>query len=76
MLGNVNAPTAITSAAVMYCLRCLIDLDIPLNSGCMRPIEIRIPQYTLLNPDSSLAVCAGNVTTSMRITDVVLKAFK
>ena len=54
VLGNVNAPTAITSAAVMYCLRCLIDLDIPLNSGCMRPIEVRIPKSTLLNPDNSL----------------------
>jgi 5-oxoprolinase (ATP-hydrolysing) len=75
VLGNWNAPTAISSAAVMYCLRCLVDMEIPLNSGCMRPIKIKIPKASLLNPDEGLAVCAGNVLTSQRVTDVILMAF-
>eukprot|EP00391_Amoebophrya_sp_Ameob2_P007371 CAMPEP_0178985760 /NCGR_PEP_ID=MMETSP0795-20121207/2327_1 /TAXON_ID=88552 /ORGANISM="Amoebophrya sp., Strain Ameob2" /LENGTH=1456 /DNA_ID=CAMNT_0020676745 /DNA_START=291 /DNA_END=4657 /DNA_ORIENTATION=+ len=73
--ANINAPKAITSAAVMYCLRCLVDMDIPLNSGCLAPIAIQLPERSLLNPEPGLAVCAGNVTTSMRVTDVILKAF-
>ncbi|CAD7975274.1 unnamed protein product [Amoebophrya sp. A25] len=73
--SNINAPKAITSAAIMYCLRCLVRMDIPLNSGCLLPVEIKLPEKSLLNPTPGLAVCAGNVTTSMRVTDVILKAF-
>ncbi|CAD7936107.1 unnamed protein product [Amoebophrya sp. A120] len=73
--SNINAPSAITSAAIMYCLRSLVKQDIPLNSGCLLPVKILLPEKSLLNPSNNLAVCAGNVTTSMRIVDVILKAF-
>ena len=59
----------------MYCLRCMVELEIPLNSGCVRPISIKIPKDSILNPTQGLAVCAGNVLTSQRITDVILRAF-
>ena len=72
--GNINAPTAVTSAAVLYTLRCLIDEDIPLNSGCLEPVTIIIPEGSLLNPSSEAAVAVGNVETSQRIVDVLLGA--
>ena len=71
---NFNAPPAITRAAVLYVLRCLVDDDIPLNAGCLRPIEIAIPSGSLLNPRSPSAVVAGNVETSQCIVDTVLAA--
>ena len=75
--GNLNAPPAVTASAIIYCLRCLLPTsDIPLNQGCLAPIEIRIPKNTVLNPSSEAAVVGGNVTTSQRVTDVVLKAFR
>jgi len=75
--GNLNAPPAVTMSAIIYCLRCLIpDHDIPLNQGCLAPIEIRIPEGSLLNPSSGAAVVGGNVLTSQRVTDVILRAFK
>ena len=75
--GNLNAPPAVTASAIIYCLRCLLPTtDIPLNQGCLAPIEIRIPKNTILNPSSEAAVVGGNVTTSQRVTDVVLRAFK
>lgn len=74
--NNSNAPVAITYSAIIYCLRCLVDDDIPLNQGCLRPIDVRIPPSTLLNPDSGCAVVAGNVCTSQLITEVVLRAFR
>eukprot|EP00929_Paragymnodinium_shiwhaense_P061341 TRINITY_DN30628_c0_g1_i1.p1 TRINITY_DN30628_c0_g1~~TRINITY_DN30628_c0_g1_i1.p1 ORF type:complete len:1327 (-),score=229.11 TRINITY_DN30628_c0_g1_i1:244-4224(-) len=76
VLGNWNAPTAITSAALIYCLRLLVGKEIPLNSGCMEPVSIKIPTGSVLSPSVDAAVCAGNVLTSMRVTDVILKAFK
>jgi len=76
MLGNCNAPRSITSSAVIYCLRCLVDSDIPLNQGCLNPIKIILPENTLLNPSARAAVVGGNVLTSQRVTDVVLLAFK
>lgn len=75
--GNLNAPPAVTSSAIIYCLRCLLpDTDIPLNQGCLAPISIRIPQGCILNPSIDAAVVGGNVLTSQRVTDVVLKAFQ
>ena len=75
--GNLNAPPAVTASAIIYCLRCLLpDIDIPLNQGCLNPIEIRIPPQCILNPSAGAAVVGGNVLTSQRVTDVVLKAFK
>ena len=75
--GNLNAPPAVTASAIIYCLRCLIaDIDIPLNQGCLAPVEIKIPEGCFLNPSSNAAVVGGNVLTSQRVTDVVLRAFE
>ena len=74
--GNTNAPVAITYSAIIYCLRSLIKSDIPLNQGCLAPIKVIIPPSSLLSPSSTAAVVGGNVLTSQRITDVVLKTFQ
>jgi 5-oxoprolinase (ATP-hydrolysing) len=74
--GNVNAPQAITFSAIIYCLRCLISEDIPLNQGCLKPIHVKIPPKSLLSPSPGAAVVGGNVLTSQRITDVIFKAFE
>ncbi|KAI8238988.1 hypothetical protein K4K55_002396 [Colletotrichum sp. SAR 10_96] len=76
VLGNTNAPIAITHSAIIYCLRGLISSQIPLNQGCLAPIDIVIPDGSILNPGAGLAVVGGNVLTSQRITDVVLMAFR
>ncbi|KDN47703.1 hypothetical protein RSAG8_03493, partial [Rhizoctonia solani AG-8 WAC10335] len=73
--GNLNAPISVVHSAVIYCMRSMLDVDIPLNAGCLVPIEIKIPDLCFLHPSRSAAVCAGNVLTSQRIVDVVLKAF-
>jgi len=73
--GNCNAPKAVTKSAILYCLRCLIEKDLPLNHGCLIPITVKIPKGSLLDPSADAAVVGGNVLTSQRITDVVLKAF-
>jgi len=72
--GNLNAPTAVTVAAVMYVLRCMVGANIPLNAGCMRAIDLRIPVGSILNPSVGAAVAAGNVETSQRVVDVLLGA--
>jgi 5-oxoprolinase (ATP-hydrolysing) len=73
---SFNAPQAITRSATLYVLRCLINQDIPLNEGCLRPLTFTIPRGSILNPSATAAVCAGNPITSQRVTDVVLKAFE
>jgi 5-oxoprolinase (ATP-hydrolysing) len=73
--GNCNAPKAVTKSAILYCLRCLIKKDLPLNDGCLIPIRIKVPKGSLLDPSPEAAVVGGNVLTSQRITDVVLLAF-
>ena len=72
--GNLNAPRAVTVAAVLYVLRCLVGAPIPLNSGCLRPVILRIPPGSLLDPSPGLAVAGGNVETSQRVVDVLLGA--
>ena len=72
---SFNAPQAITRSATLYVLRCLINQDIPLNEGCLRPLTFTIPEGSILNPSPRAAVCAGNPITSQRVTDVVIKAF-
>lgn len=62
-------------SAIIYCLRCLVNSDIPLNQGCLKPIEVIIPENSLLNPSEDAPIVGGNVLTSQRITDVILKAF-
>ncbi|KAF7827247.1 5-oxoprolinase [Senna tora] len=74
--GNWNAPEAVTAAAVIYCLRCLVDVDIPLNQGCLAPVKILIPEGSFLSPSDVAAVVGGNVLTSQRITDVIFTAFQ
>ncbi|KAF2124132.1 hypothetical protein P153DRAFT_371019 [Dothidotthia symphoricarpi CBS 119687] len=73
--GNHNAPEAVTYSAIIYCLRCLVGEDIPLNQGCLKPITVKIPPKSFLSPSDNAAVVGGNVLTSQRVTDVVLKAF-
>lgn len=75
-LNCLNSPKAITHSAVIYSLRCLINMDIPLNQGCLAPINVIVPEGTILNPSPYAAVCAGNSITSHRITDVILGAFE
>jgi 5-oxoprolinase (ATP-hydrolysing) len=72
--NNLNAPRAVTMAAVLYVLRVLVGKPIPLNSGCMRPVRVRIPAGSLLSPEPERAVAAGNVETSQRIVDVLFGA--
>ncbi|POR31119.1 Hydantoinase [Tolypocladium paradoxum] len=74
--GNWNAPVAICNSAVIYALRCMVDSDIPLNHGCIKPITLIIPDKSLLKPSYEAAVCAGNVLTSQRIVDVIFRAFR
>ncbi|KAL5711476.1 5-oxoprolinase (ATP-hydrolyzing) [Ranunculus cassubicifolius] len=74
--GNWNAPEAVTAAAVIYCLRCLVNVDIPLNQGCLAPVKIHIPKGSFLSPSDKAAVVGGNVLTSQRITDVIFTAFR
>ena len=73
--GNINAPRAVTISSILYCLRCLVDMDIPLNQGCLVPVRVIIPPRSLLSPPENAAVCGGNVLTSQRVTDLILKAF-
>src|SRR5262249_42164899 len=72
--GNLNAPRAVSVAAVIYVLRALVGEDIPLNSGCLRPVTLTIPSHSVLDPDPERAVCGGNVETSQRVVDVLLGA--
>jgi 5-oxoprolinase (ATP-hydrolysing) len=73
--ANTNAPRAITHSAIIYCLRSLVASDMPLNQGCLNPIEVRIPESSILSPNLAASVVGGNVLTSQRITDVILTAF-
>ncbi|NMG08613.1 hydantoinase B/oxoprolinase family protein [Brasilonema sp. UFV-L1] len=73
-LNNFNAPAAVCKAAVLYVFRTLVDDDIPLNAGCLKPLEIIIPEGCMLNPHYPAAVVAGNVETSQAITDTLYGA--
>jgi 5-oxoprolinase (ATP-hydrolysing) len=74
--GNTNAPEAVTYSAIIYCLRCLIEQDIPLNQGCLKPVTVKIPKNSFLSPSEKAAVVGGNVLTSQRVTDVVFRCFE
>jgi 5-oxoprolinase (ATP-hydrolysing) len=74
--SNFNAPSAITVAAVLYVFRSLVNRDIPLNAGCLRPLQIIIPEGSMLNPRYPAAVVAGNVETSQCVTNALLGALK
>jgi len=72
--NNFNAPAAVGKAAVLYVFRTLVDDDIPLNAGCLKPLQITLPTGSMLNPDDPAAVVAGNVETSQAITDAIYGA--
>ncbi|KAJ8387190.1 hypothetical protein AAFF_G00160020 [Aldrovandia affinis] len=74
--GNCNAPRAITYSALIYCLRCMVGQDIPLNQGCLAPIKVIIPSGSILQPSQNAAVVGGNVLTSQRVVDVIFRAFE
>ncbi|MYC39644.1 MAG: hypothetical protein F4X55_01295 [Candidatus Dadabacteria bacterium] len=72
--GCLNAPLSVTTSAVLYCFQCLSGEDTPLNSGTLRPIEIKVDEDSILNARYPSAVVGGNVETSQRIVDVVFGA--
>ncbi|GAA0762027.1 hydantoinase B/oxoprolinase family protein [Ideonella azotifigens] len=72
--NNFNAPRSITMAAVLYVFRTLVDDAIPLNAGCLKPIEVIVPEGCLLNPRFPAAVVAGNVETSQCVTNALYGA--
>ncbi|MFQ5963446.1 MAG: hydantoinase B/oxoprolinase family protein [Candidatus Scalinduaceae bacterium] len=72
--GCINAVYAVTVSCVFYAFRCLIDYNIPSNSGCMRPISITAPSGSIVNATLPAAVSGGNVETSQRIVDVIFGA--
>ncbi|QPG77066.1 hypothetical protein FOA43_004464 [Brettanomyces nanus] len=72
--GPMNTPPSITYSCVIYAVRCMIDLDIPLNQGCLAPCHISIPKDSILNPSGDVAIC-GSTISGQRITDVILKCF-
>jgi 5-oxoprolinase (ATP-hydrolysing) len=74
LASNFNAPNAIVTAAALYVFRTLVGDDIPLNAGCLRPLDLRVPPASMLNPEPPAAVVAGNVETSQHIVDALYEA--
>ena len=74
--NNFNAPEPVTRAAVLYCFRVMVEGDIPMNAGCLRPIHIVIPDNCMLKPTYPAAVVAGNVETSQHVTNALFGALK
>ena len=74
LADNFNAPSAVTTAAVLYVFRTLVDDDIPLNAGCLKPLQIILPDACMLSPQAPAAVVAGNVETSMCVTNALYGA--
>ena len=72
--GNLNCPLSVTAAAVLYVFRCLMPAHTPASAGAFRPVRIQAPEGCLLNAARPAAVTAGNVETSMRVVDVLLRA--
>ena len=72
--SNFNAPEPVTRAAVLYVFRVMVDDDIPMNAGCLRPIRIVIPKRSMLSPEFPAAVVAGNVETSQEVTNCLFGA--
>ena len=72
--GNYNAPTAVCLAAVLYVFRCLVDDDIPLNEGCLKPLKVIVPPRSIISPEYPAAVIAGNTEVSQCVTDALFGA--
>lgn len=75
-LNNLNTPIAVTVSAIIYCLRCMLMVDIPLNQGCLAPIKVICPEKSILAPDLKAATVASNTETSQRLIDLIFKAFQ
>lgn len=74
LANNFNAPSSVARAAVLYVFRCLVGDQIPLNEGCLKPLDLIIPDGCLLNPQYPAAVVAGNVETSQMVVDALFAA--
>jgi len=74
--GNLNAPPAVTESAVNFVVRCVVGDDVPPNAGSRAPVEVRVPEGSLLNPEPPSAVAGGNVETSQRVVDAVVEALR
>jgi N-methylhydantoinase B len=74
-VGNLNCPLAVTRSACYFVVRCLTDPDVPASGGAFAPVSVRAPEGSLVNARAPAAVVAGNVETSSRIADVLLRAF-
>ena len=72
--GNFNAPKAVCRSAVLYVFRCMVNDAIPLNAGCLVPLDIRIPDPSMISPHPPAAVIAGNVETSQLLVDTLFGA--
>jgi len=72
--GNYNAPLSICRAAVLYVFRCLVGADIPMNEGCLKPLDLRVPDGSMINPAWPAAVIAGNTEVSQAITETLFGA--
>ncbi|KAL4921663.1 Hydantoinase B/oxoprolinase-domain-containing protein [Aspergillus aurantiobrunneus] len=73
--GNLNAPPTCSYSVIMYCLRCMISTDIPLNQGCLKPIKVVCPDNTILSPSPTAATVGCTTETSQKVADLVLRAF-
>lgn len=72
--GNYNCPISICHSSIIYTIRSLVDSDIPLNEGCLAPVNIIVPPGSVLNPSPAVAIC-GSTLASQRVIDVILRAF-
>ncbi|MGB3626015.1 MAG: hydantoinase B/oxoprolinase family protein, partial [Henriciella sp.] len=72
--GNFNAPPVVTRSAALYAFRCLVEDDLPLNEGCLRPLELVIPEGSFLSPSHGAAVVAGNTEVSQAVCNVLFGA--
>ena len=75
-LNNLNSPPAVIYSGIIYCLRSMMLSDIPLNQGCLAPIEVYCPPNTVLSPSLTAATVGSNVETAQRVIDVIFKAFQ
>jgi N-methylhydantoinase B len=74
--GNLNAPRAVAESAVAFVVRCVTSDDVPPNAGSLAPVEVRVPEGSLLDPDPPAAVAGGNVETSQRVVDAVMEGLR
>ncbi|KAL6411679.1 hypothetical protein AUP68_05396 [Ilyonectria robusta] len=74
MHANYNCPISICHSAIIYTIRCLLGEEVPLNEGCLAPVDIHVPQGSVLNPTPAVAIC-GSTLASQRVIDTILRAF-